>query len=122
MCVYRQKIKFILHVFLEILQMILQTYFGYFGHTWLHTPKVILSTCRKLSCLPEGKKINFIPHIFLEILQIYAKFLFWVLWVCLLKTSIFICMPKINFIIQCFLEILHFKESCNLIGQQHFGP
>ena len=31
-------------------------------------------------------------------------------------------MPKINFIIHFFLEILHFKESCNLIGWQHFWP
>ena len=34
----------------------------------------------------------------------------------------FICMQKINFIIHFFLTILHFKEFCNLIGQQHFGP
>ena len=32
------------------------------------------------------------------------------------------CMPKINFIISFFLEILHFKESLSLIGQKHFGP
>ena len=37
-------------------------------------------------------------------------------------TSMFICMPQINFIIQLFLKILHFKESCNLIGWQRFGP
>ena len=29
---------------------------------------------------------------------------------------------KINFIIHFFLMVLHFKESCNLIGWQHFGP
>ena len=29
-------------------------------------------------------------------------------------------MSKINFIIHFFLEIL--QESCNLIGQKHFGP
>ena len=34
----------------------------------------------------------------------------------------FICMQKINFIILLFLTILHFKESCNLLGWQHFGP
>ena len=34
----------------------------------------------------------------------------------------FIYIPKIHFIIHFFLEILHFKESCNLIGWQHFGP
>ena len=34
----------------------------------------------------------------------------------------FICMSKINFSIQFFLEILSFKESCNLICWQNFGP
>ena len=29
---------------------------------------------------------------------------------------------KINFITHFFLEILHFKESCSLIEQEHFGP
>ena len=107
--------------------------FGYFGHAWLRKPKVILSTCRKCSCLFAGKKPHPPPsHAFLEILQRYANFLFWVLWACLAahthndcinlhKTSMFICIPKINFIIHFFLEILHFKESCNLIGWQNFG-
>ena len=63
---------------------ILQTcYFGYFRHAWLLTPKVILSTCRKVSCLPAGKKINFIPHVFLEILHRYVNILFYVIWACL---------------------------------------
>ena len=39
----------------------------------------------------------------------------------LLKTSMFLCMQKINFIIHFFLTMLYLKESCNLIGQQHFG-
>ena len=26
----------------------MQTYFGYFRHAWLHTPKVIVSACRRL--------------------------------------------------------------------------
>ena len=30
-------------------------------------------------------------------------------------------MSKINFIIHFFLEILYFKEFCNLIGKQQFG-
>ena len=29
---------------------------------------------------------------------------------------------KISFITQVILEILNFQQSCNLIGQQHFGP
>ena len=71
-------------------------------------------------------------HAFMEIMQIYVE-LFWVLWVCLvtltkndsitlLKTSMFICKQKINFIIHFFFTILHFKESCNFIFHQHFGP
>ena len=32
----------------------------------------------------------------------------------------FIYIAKILLIIHFFLEILHFKESCNLIGQQDF--
>ena len=59
------------------------SYFGYFGHAWLCTPKMIVSTC---------------------------------------KTVMFFCMPKINLIIHFFLEILHFKKSCNLIDQQHLDP
>ena len=77
------------------------------------------------------QKINFISPAFVEILQRYVN-LFWVLWaylftltqndsIILWKTSIFTCMQKINCIIHFFLAILHFKESCNLIGWQPFG-
>ena len=77
------------------------------------------------------QKLNFIPYPFMEILQRYAN-LFWVLWtytvtrtqnnsITLLKTSMFIYMQKLNFIIHFFLTILHFKEAWNLIGRQHFG-
>ena len=45
-----QKINVIAHAFLEILQY-MQTYFGYFRHAWLHTPKMIVSSCRKFRCL-----------------------------------------------------------------------
>ena len=44
-------------------------YFGYFGHAFLHTPKMIVSTCRRLWCLSVCKKTNFIIHFILEILQ-----------------------------------------------------
>ena len=59
----------------------MQTYFGYFGHVCMHTPKMI-STCTILWCLSVYKKTNFIIHF--------------------------------------FLEISHFKESCNLIGWQQW--
>ena len=32
------------------------------------------------------------------------------------------CMPRRNFIVYFFLEIFHFKKSCNLIDQKHFSP
>ena len=76
-------------------------------------------------CVNLQAKNNCIPHAFLEISKRYAN-LFWIIWACLamyiqtdsinlLKTSIFICLPKINFVIHFFLEVLHFKESYNLI-------
>ena len=61
---------------------ILQTcYFGYFDDAWLHTPKVLLSTCKELSRLSTSKKSSS-SHVFLEILQGYTN-LFWVLLACL---------------------------------------
>ena len=83
-------------------------------------------------CLFAGKKSTSSPIL----LWGYCKdmqTLFWVLWACLVtltqidgitlqKTSMFLCMQKINFIIHFFLMILHFKKSCNLIGLQHFWP
>ena len=40
-------------------------------------------------------------------------------WSYQLVQDFFICMRKTNFIIHFILEILHFKQSCNLIGWQH---
>ena len=71
--------------------------------------------------------------LFCDTLQRYANFLFAYFGHILLhtqndscinlwKTSMFICMPKINLINYFFLEVLNFKESCNLIGWQSFGP
>ena len=34
----------------------MQTYFGYFGYPWLHTPKIIVSTYRRLWCLSPCQK------------------------------------------------------------------
>ena len=88
---------------------------------WLCKPKCYYQLAENFHIYKQ--KTNFIPHTLLE---------FWVLWACLpmhnqndsinlWNTSMFICKPKIHFIIHFFLEILHFKESCNSIGQQHFG-
>ena len=43
---------------------ILQTYFWYFGHAWLCTPKVIHSTCSKLLRLSAGEKSTSFPSLF----------------------------------------------------------
>ena len=43
----------------------MQTYFGYFGHAWLHSPKMIVSSSWRLQCLSACKKINSIIQ-FLE--------------------------------------------------------
>ena len=77
------------------------------------------------------QKIIFITHLFLKYYKDIAKLLFLVLWACLatptisdttlLEALMFLRKQKINLIPQGFLEILHFKESCNLIGQEHFG-
>ena len=56
--IFRQKINFILHNFLELFFCCedIVTCFGYFGHAWLYTPKEILSIYRKLSCLSSANK------------------------------------------------------------------
>ena len=74
MSIWKQKIKFILPIFLEILQG--YSKFVILGTLWMldHLPwKVISSICRKLSCLYACKKNQFITHFFLKILQRNSK-------------------------------------------------
>ena len=40
----------------------MQTHFGYFGHAWLHSPKMTVSSSWRLQCLSACKKINSIIH------------------------------------------------------------
>ena len=47
---YAQKVNFIPHAFLQIL-LGYANLFGYYGHAWLYTLKMIVSTCRRLQCL-----------------------------------------------------------------------
>ena len=82
MFICRQKIYSLLKFFWKNCKDMQTSYFRYFGHAQLCTPKMIY----------------------------------------LQKTLALICKPKTNFITPSFLEILHFKESSNLIGQQHFQP
>ena len=70
------------------------------------------------------QKISFIQHAFLRTLQRYANFLLLIFWVCLIthtQNDSIKLVEDITFIIHFFLEILDFKEFCNLIGWQHFG-
>ena len=130
MLICMQKLNLVTYFFLKILQrnkilVILGLWACVVTHTQSDTEN--LQKTFEFIC---KQKINFIPHVFLEVR--YANLLLWVLWTCLTvhtlndnsnfqKTSMFICMPKINFIIHFVLETLNFKESCNLIGQQHFA-
>ena len=43
----------------------IQTYFGYFGHAWLHTSRMIVSNCRRLQCLSTCQKytLSFTPFL-----------------------------------------------------------
>ena len=82
-------------------------------------------------------KTKFIPHIFLEILYDlillkYCKFVnLGTLGMPghvhqkhlnqLVEIFDVYYMQKVNLIPPFFLEMLHFNESCNLIGQQYFG-
>ena len=49
----RKKINLIPHVFWSYCKDMKTFYFGYFGHSWLRSPKIIISTCRRLQPLSE---------------------------------------------------------------------
>ena len=105
--------------------------FRYSGHTWQYTPKLILSTsCRKLSCLSAEQKSTSTLTLFWrycnDVKTSYFGHFGWLhrfkmIEVTCRRLFVFFRMPKIYFAIHFFLEILHFKESCNSIGWQHFG-
>ena len=128
MFIYRQKINLILHIFLDIPNLLFRV-LGACLTTHTQSDPTNLQKTFVLIC---RQKISFFPRVFLVILPRYTNLLLWVLGPCLAaqtqndiinlqKTSIFIRIPKINFIVHFFLEILYFKKSCNLIGRQHFG-
>ena len=101
----RQRINFILQVFLEILQRYCKLPLGMPGHAH---PKLYYDLVESFRVYVQ-EKINFLLHAFLEISQRYAN-LFWSLWAFLnthtqtdssnlQKTSIFSSMPRTNFTI-----------------------
>ena len=99
-------------------------YYRWFGYTWPHTPKILVSIWRNLRCSSASKKLPSLFAFSLRYCKNTANLLFW-LWAWLAthtqNDKIDICMPQMNSIIHFFLELLCFKECCNLIGQQHFA-
>ena len=84
--------------------------------------KKIISTYRGLLCLTSKKST--LSSMFSQryCKDIYINSLFCMAMqtqnysINLQKTSMSICMPKLNFTIHFFFRILHFKKSCSLIG------
>ena len=106
-------------------------YFGHFGACLaLHIQSDTINL-QKTFVLIYRQKSNFVAHIFLDIAKI-CKLLVLDTWANLvmhtkkdnnfISLTVFICMPKISFIISFILEILHLKESSKLIGRQHLWP
>ena len=83
-----------LNINLRYWKDIAKVLFGYFGYAWLCTPKVILSTCRKLLCWPAGKKETSL-HVFCPSLPIdmhtYYFGNFGQAWLCTAKTIVSTC-------------------------------
>ena len=84
MFIYKQKINFILPVFLEILQRYCKlVILGTLGKPGYTHPKYYHLVENFRIYLQAKEPLQ--PHVFLEILHRYANFLFWVLWACLYK-------------------------------------
>ena len=131
MFICKQKIDFILPVFLEILQryckLVVLVTMGMFDHP---PSKMIALIYRKISCLSACKKSISSLIFFSKYCKEMADLLFWVIWACLAthilndsinlrKSSMFICKLKINFILPVFLEIL--EGYCKLAIFGYFG-
>ena len=120
MLICMQKIDFITHFFLKILQrnskLVILGNLGMSGHTQLNDninlKKHLMFICKQ--------KINFICHSFLEILQTCYFGYFEHAWlhtqngtINLEKSFAFISKQKINFVPHIFLEIL--QKYCKLV-------
>ena len=127
--------KFIFHGFLEILQRYCKLVLGILGmHSYIDQNWYYQLVENFRVYLQAYNQLHPPPHVFSGyIAKICKVFILGTLGMpgctppCLVahtqndsinlqKTLMFICIPKINFIISFFLEILHFKESCNLMA------
>ena len=133
MFICTQKINFITHFFFKILQrnskLVILGNKGMPGHTHLNwyyqseeTFGVYLQAKNQLHpwCF---------PWVIPKILQICYFTYFGLAWLHTLNVIVSTCRNlqcfsacQNNLIIHLYPEILHLKESCNLIGRQHFGP
>ena len=122
------------HVFLEILQRYCKlVVFGTLGLSDYAHPKWYYQLVENFCVYLQGKKQLYPPCFYGDIAMI-CKLILGSLGmpviftltqsdsITLQKASMFISMQKMSFIIHFFLTILRFKESCNTIGWQHFGP
>ena len=77
------------------IKSILQTScFGYFGHDWLRTPKVIISNCQKLLHLSEGKKPTLSSTFFWRYCKDIQTSYYWHFghaWLCTLNVIVSAC-------------------------------
>ena len=56
-CLFADKKSTSSHMlFLQYFKDMQTSCFKYFGHAWLHTPKMIVSSCRNVCCLPACHK------------------------------------------------------------------
>ena len=127
-----KKNRFHLSRFPWDIRSILETcYFEYFENRRLHTPKVTLSICRIFWHLFVGKRLISFPTFFGVIAKMQTSYFgyFGYAWLSIPKMIVSTCRnfhfylhAKIDFIICFFLQILRFKEYCNLIDQQYFCP
>ena len=91
-------------------------YFGNYGNFWQSPSKIVVSICRRLSCLPAYKKLTSLRISFLiRYCKEMVNLLFCVTWAYLENANInskkilmFICRQKINF-------ILHLQRYCKLV-------
>ena len=68
------------HFLWDVARILQRCYFGYFGHAWLRTPKITISTCRKLwfACQKCTSSFNsFLRYYILKNPAIYLAKEFW---------------------------------------------
>ena len=128
-----QKINFITHFFLKILQRNSKlAILGNFGHAWQHKPKLIVSIWRNLCRLYADKNIKLILHVFLEISQIFCKLVVlgtWEMpgyahpnWYHQRAEDFYVYLhAKHYFIIHLFLEIFRFNNPAIWLGNSNLA-